>query len=101
MELGINEIIANILRNAFVNMDEQFFSEQPEVAQKCGATMVCCLIIGNRIFCANVGDSRAVLSRNGKAINLSFDHKTVTILWIIIYRQEWMSKSVLKQLVVK
>lgn len=33
------------------------------------------LIIGAHIFCASVGDSRAVLCRNGKAVNLSLDQK--------------------------
>ena len=47
------------------------------MAKKCGATLVCVLVVGNRVFCANVGDSRAVLCRNAKAINLSLDHKTV------------------------
>lgn len=33
------------------------------------------LIVGAHIFCGNVGDSRAVLSREGLAVNLSLDHK--------------------------
>lgn len=40
-----------------------------------GSTAVTCLIKGNVIFCANAGDSRAVLCRKGKAVNLSEDHK--------------------------
>lgn len=49
-----------------------------EISFKCGAAAVMVLIIGNRLFCASVGDSRAVLSRNGKAINLSVDQKAVS-----------------------
>lgn len=40
-----------------------------------GATAVCVLIGGGKIYCANAGDSRAVLCRKGKAVPLSFDHK--------------------------
>ena len=32
-------------------------------------------MIGNKLFCANLGDARAVLCRNGKALDLSVDHK--------------------------
>jgi len=40
-----------------------------------GATAVVTLITSRKLFCANAGDSRAVLCRDGKAIRLSFDHK--------------------------
>jgi serine/threonine protein phosphatase PrpC len=75
---NINECIANALTQTFRNLDEAFYKEQAEIAGKCGATACITLIFGNRAYIANVGDSRAVLCRNGKAINLSHDHKTVS-----------------------
>mmetsp|Transcript_62221 Transcript_62221/g.122954 ORF Transcript_62221/g.122954 Transcript_62221/m.122954 type:complete len:370 (-) Transcript_62221:433-1542(-) len=40
-----------------------------------GSTSVMTLLSKEHIVCANTGDSRAVLSRNGKAVALSYDHK--------------------------
>lgn len=40
-----------------------------------GSTAVVALIRGNKLFVANAGDSRCIMSRRGKAIDLSVDHK--------------------------
>ena len=41
-----------------------------------GCTACVCLITPDSIFCANAGDSRAILGfKNGKVIQLSYDHK--------------------------
>lgn len=40
-----------------------------------GSTCVIVVITPSHIMCANAGDSRACLNRNGKVIPLSFDHK--------------------------
>jgi len=72
--------IADCLTRTFRNVDESYHKEFPDFAYNCGATACVILIFGNRIFSANVGDSRAVLSRNNKAVNLTHDHKTVNIL---------------------
>ena len=41
-----------------------------------GCTACVCLLTPDYIFCANAGDSRAVLGlKNGKLIELSYDHK--------------------------
>mmetsp|Transcript_2099 Transcript_2099/g.2373 ORF Transcript_2099/g.2373 Transcript_2099/m.2373 type:complete len:152 (-) Transcript_2099:230-685(-) len=40
-----------------------------------GCTANVVFIKGEDIYCANAGDSRAVLAREGQAVNLSEDHK--------------------------
>lgn len=92
---GLNEIVSIALKKSFSYLDEQYkdychsqqYKQQinqmyldnqhqfSNKANNCGSTAVLVLIIGAHIFCANVGDSRAVLCRNGKAYNLSYDHK--------------------------
>jgi len=45
-----------------------------------GSTSVMTLVSPRHIICANTGDSRAVLSRAGVAVALSFDHKPFNAL---------------------
>ncbi|RZC32041.1 protein phosphatase 2C 21 [Asbolus verrucosus] len=40
-----------------------------------GCTAVVALLQGNELYVANAGDSRCIVCRNGKAIEMSFDHK--------------------------
>ena len=40
-----------------------------------GTTACVVLVTDKEIYCSNSGDSRAVLCRNGEAIELSHDHK--------------------------
>mmetsp|Transcript_34856 Transcript_34856/g.81442 ORF Transcript_34856/g.81442 Transcript_34856/m.81442 type:complete len:382 (+) Transcript_34856:92-1237(+) len=54
---------------------EQADKGEDFVADNVGCTSVCVMVRQKDIVCANAGDSRAVLCRNGKAEPLSFDHK--------------------------
>ena len=76
---SVNECITLALKRAFMIVDEEYYNQLPEISNKCGAACCCVLIVGNRVFCANVGDSRAVLCRSTKAVNISLDHKTVSL----------------------
>lgn len=40
-----------------------------------GCTAVVALLNNNELFVANAGDSRCVVCRDGKAMDMSFDHK--------------------------
>ena len=59
----------------FKRLDQNYYERFIEVSKSSGAVAVGCFIFGSQIFCINLGDCRAVLSSNGKAIDLSQDHK--------------------------
>eukprot|EP00339_Tiarina_fusa_P022671 CAMPEP_0117003126 /NCGR_PEP_ID=MMETSP0472-20121206/4544_1 /TAXON_ID=693140 ORGANISM="Tiarina fusus, Strain LIS" /NCGR_SAMPLE_ID=MMETSP0472 /ASSEMBLY_ACC=CAM_ASM_000603 /LENGTH=352 /DNA_ID=CAMNT_0004703659 /DNA_START=811 /DNA_END=1865 /DNA_ORIENTATION=- len=59
------------LCEAFVTINQQM----KPFAVQCGTTAVACLIKDQILYTANVGDSRAVLCRNKKAVRLTVDHK--------------------------
>ncbi|KAF7488466.1 Putative protein phosphatase [Sarcoptes scabiei] len=44
-------------------------------AKESGSTAIVAIIRANTVYVGNIGDSRCVISRNGKAIDLSQDHK--------------------------
>ena len=72
--------ISKIMKEAVFKMhhllDKEFFNRSQEAAMRCGAVVNSCFVIGDLLYCANMGDCRSVLSRNGKAVNLSVDHKS-------------------------
>jgi serine/threonine protein phosphatase PrpC len=62
------------LRQLTIDNGMQPFTDG-KVADSVGCTANVVMIIGNKIVVANAGDSRSALSRNGKVIALSRDHK--------------------------
>lgn len=46
-----------------------------EPGRDSGCTAVVAIVKGNCLYVANTGDSRCVVSRDGKAVDMSFDHK--------------------------
>jgi len=60
-----------------MNVLKRFESQEQQgaAADNVGCTAVCVLISGSHYVCANAGDSRAVLCRAGRAVELSYDHK--------------------------
>lgn len=63
------------LVNSIQEVDLQFFSKYSNYSFDCGCTAVIVVIVGDRVICANVGDSRPILSRSGKPVCLSKDFK--------------------------
>eukprot|EP00742_Colponemidia_sp_Colp-10_P000580 GILJ01000634.1.p1 GENE.GILJ01000634.1~~GILJ01000634.1.p1 ORF type:complete len:431 (+),score=61.09 GILJ01000634.1:46-1338(+) len=66
------------LFTGFQKTNEELFRSSIDISFS-GSTTVSCLIRGKKIYCANVGDSRAILGRkygsNWEAVALSEDHK--------------------------
>ena len=66
-------------KNKQMDMYRQLFDprtkEDCDIAMNTGCTACVCIIEGDKIYCVNAGDSRAVLCKNGVAYPLSIDHK--------------------------
>ncbi|XP_074641718.1 protein phosphatase 1G-like [Tubulanus polymorphus] len=56
-------------------MTQEMLAKEDEPAYGSGTTAVLCLLREKKLFVANVGDSRCVLCRGGKAVDMSIDHK--------------------------
>ncbi|XAR53052.1 Phosphoprotein phosphatase [Bertholletia excelsa] len=66
------------ISKAYERTDQAILSHSPDLGRGGSTAVTAILINGQQLWVANVGDSRAVLSRNGQAIQLSIDHEPNT-----------------------
>ncbi|XP_060195731.1 probable protein phosphatase 2C 47 [Lycium barbarum] len=70
-------MVKRAIRNAFVKADNAL-ADTKSLDSTSGTTALTALILGRTMLIANAGDSRAVLGKRGRAIELSKDHKPNT-----------------------
>jgi len=63
------------ISRAFLETDIDIIETISSSFRDDGSTALAAVLIGNHLYVANVGDSRAVASKGGKAVPLSEDHK--------------------------
>lgn len=67
--------IETAIRKAYDRTDNKILEKTAELGRGGSTAVTAILINGSRLVVANVGDSRAVLSKNGVALQLSVDHE--------------------------
>ncbi|KAJ3692173.1 hypothetical protein LUZ60_012523 [Juncus effusus] len=63
------------IRETYIKTDSDFLNSEISAYRDDGSTASTAVLVGNQLYVANVGDSRTVISKQGKAIALSEDHK--------------------------
>lgn len=66
------------ISKAYENTDQAILSQSSDLGRGGSTAVTAILINGQRLWIANVGDSRAVLSRKGQAVQMSTDHEPNT-----------------------
>ena len=69
----IDNLVKDMLKSTFLQTDKSFLTESEHCEN--GSTAITVLLLGQRLYCANVGDSRSLLCRKFKPFALSEDHK--------------------------
>ncbi|XP_069696175.1 probable protein phosphatase 2C T23F11.1 isoform X2 [Periplaneta americana] len=67
--------IEDALRQGFLDVDNAMLQEESLKDELAGTTAVAIVLKDNKLYCANVGDSRAIASVGGNVDVLSLDHK--------------------------
>jgi len=65
----------NVIRNAYISTDAVILEQSLKLGKGGSTAVTGILIDGKTLVIANVGDSRAVMSKNGVASQLSVDHE--------------------------
>ena len=77
-KLGVDEHLKVLFKESFVRMNDELNKKYGIMTDLSGSTGCCVLCLKDKIYCANVGDSRAaILSRGPKnwdLIEISNDH---------------------------
>ncbi len=74
----VDLIVQGFMSNAFADGDSALIDYIADLGDpECwsGSTATVCIVNSSLVICANIGDSKAVLCRGGKPIDLSVDHR--------------------------
>ncbi|KAK4480709.1 hypothetical protein RD792_013791 [Penstemon davidsonii] len=63
------------ISETYLQTDMHFLESEKDPFRDDGSTASSAVLVGNHLYVANVGDSRTIISKAGKAIPLSEDHK--------------------------
>ncbi|XP_022764050.1 probable protein phosphatase 2C 76 isoform X1 [Durio zibethinus] len=63
------------ISKTYQQTDVDFLDSERDTYRDDGSTASTAVLVGNHLYVANVGDSRTIISKAGKAIPLSEDHK--------------------------
>jgi protein phosphatase PTC2/3 len=67
--------VETAIRRGYIEFDREMALDEEMREDLAGTTAICVIIKENKLFCGNVGDSRAIASVNGRVEILSIDHK--------------------------